>query len=453
MTKPFTETRSALQNMLGDLALNDMAMDHMHVLCDVIGERSMGSRGEVRARDYIHDQFEAFGLTDVAIEPFQTTHWVRGVTSAKITSPIERPIRSLALPMNGSHNVEAPIVWTPFETEEEFGKFAAAVRGKICVVPGRPRGRLTKNWLHRMDRIRLAAEAGAVGFLWASNREGQILPTGAVGLDSQNLPALGITREDGLLLHRLLLSQTEVRLAINTENRTQEGTSWNVVGEIPGSSPDAPVVMVTAHYDSHDITEGAIDNASGCAVILETARILATHYRNQGCRFRFAIFSGEEHGLLGSMAYVQRHKKQLESVRLLINVDGVGDGSMSKYVVVPFGRELVNYIESLYSNRNMPAEVDNILALVWDHGPFALTGVPSTSLSTKASDGYSHTNADTLDKVSPMDLRNSVNYCALLAYEVAIDEKWSIGHMSEPSIREHIKDDPGALKLLQKVNQ
>jgi aminopeptidase YwaD len=430
-------------------------MRSMHELCDVIGHRPTGSSGELKARDYLVAEFKRYGLIHVTAEPFNTPIWRRGPCVARITSPITRDIRVLALPLNRSHAVNAEAVWLDFETEAEFARIQHQVEGKIVINQGEPKVGLSGTTLHRSERVRLAHGAGAAAFMWVSNWPGHVLPTGSMDADiAREMPAFGITREDALLVKRLNeYHGMPVTLTVETENELTSGTSWNVVAELPGRSPDAPIVMATAHYDSHDVTEGAFDNAAGCAAVLECARVLSEEGRSDGCRVRFVIFSAEEIGLRGSTEYTKLHREDLASIRFLFNADGLGVTPSSKYVHVPFNRDLVKYIDAAYLSLGFSVEVENALAMNWDHAPFAARGVPVASLTAKWPAGqllhFGHTPSDSLDKIDPDDMRLVALCFTALVHRAAYDHDWSIAHLSREAVMRELAS-AGKTHLLER---
>lgn len=418
-------------------------MEHVHELCDVIGPRPAGSEAEEVACSYLVEQFRNCGLVNVAREPFDAPHWTRGRTSAALISPVARPIRALALPMNLTHSLEADVVWAPFETEEEFERMAPAIRGKVVLNQAAAKIGMSGAMLHRSDRIRMAADAGAEAFLWMANRPGQLLPTGSMDPKiARRMPAFGISLEDGELVRRLLDAHEEpVRLRIETENSLETKTSWNVSGEV--GAGDGDLVLVTAHYDSHDITVGAFDNAAGTAIVLECARALARHYADSGPRIRFVIFSAEEVGLAGSRSYVEQHASEIADIRFMINADGLGAIPSTKYVHVPFRPDLAAHLEGIFRHHGYSVEVEEALALNWDHAPFALEGVPVASITAKWKAGtllhYGHTASDTPEKLDPQDLRYAASCVALLATRIALDADWPLEHLDARDIEKKLE--------------
>jgi aminopeptidase YwaD len=418
---------ASLRSVLGDVMTSNEMMAHLHHLCDVVGARPAGSVAEARARDYLHAQFERFGLTNVLDEPFDAPHWTRGSTVARVVAPVEREIELLALPLNRSHQLKAAVVSASFRTMTEFDQVAPRLKGKVCINYGEAVTGAGAEVLHRGERVRLAHSAGAAAFLWVSNWPGGVLPTGSMDPDiAKEMPAFGISLEDAGLLERLIDRQGGATLEIATRNDLAIGTSWNVSADLATGGPEAPIVVVTAHYDSHDVTTGAHDNAAGCAVVLECARVLSEHYRHAGCSFRFVIFSAEEVGLVGSKHYAYHHAAELRRIRFLLNADGLGVLPSRKYIHIPFHVEAARYLSATFARYGFDVDVDNALNLNWDHAPFAVRGVPVGSITAKWPPGtrvsFGHTKSDTLDKIDPQDMRYIACCSSLVAFHLAVDD-------------------------------
>jgi hypothetical protein len=432
--------RSIVDAVVGRTATGGSTERDMHELCDVIGHRPAGSPGEARALAYILGRYAELGLAAIEAEPFEAPHWRRGPTSARITAPIERSIRVLALPHNLTHRVRAPVVCADFETAEEFAAIAPRLKGAICLNRAVPRVGMAGAMLHRSERIRLAHEAGAAAFLWTSNLPGHVLPTGSMSPQiATTMPAFGITLEDATLIQRLDAGGRTVELDIDTRNDTALGTSHNAVAELPGAADGGPILYVTAHYDSHDVTEGAFDNAAGCAVVLAVAEALAEHAPALPCRVRFAIFSAEEVGLVGSSAHARAREGELRSVRFLFNADGLGAVPSWPYVHVPFRSELVPYLRDLFRRYGQAVEVERALALNWDHAPFAARGVPVASITASWPPGrplhYGHTPSDTLEKLDLHEIKRYAAAVATAIVHIALDDGWALPAWTREEVR------------------
>jgi Iap family predicted aminopeptidase len=435
--------RRRLALAIGTAMIGDGGMRHVHALCDTIGRRPAGSPAERLAVDYVLRAMEEAGLRDIHQEAFEAEHWFRGRTAAEITAPVSREIALLALPGTLDHDVEAPVVWAPHQTRDEFLAHADAFAGAIVVNTSVPKVGLSGSGgpLHRSERNRLVFEAGAAAFLWVAQRPGHILPTGSVARDiGEAMPSFGISLEDATLIERLLARGERVTMRIGTRNERRDGTSWNVVGEHGPS--DGALTMLSAHHDSHDVTVGAFDNAAGCAAVLEAARAL-TEVGSETCRLRVAIFSAEESGLQGSRQYVERHAEGLGDLRFLLNLDGLGAVPSWKYVHVPMRDDVARYIDAVFRHYGFRVEVEEALALNWDHAPFALRGVPVASLTAKWPPGtllhYGHTSADTPEKVDGEDMRATTACTVALMGHVMLDRGWSLPHLDAETVAERVK--------------
>ncbi len=416
--------------------------EHLHVLCDRIGPRPVGSVGEGAARDYLLATLRSYGLRAIRAEPFLTLHWQRGTTNATITRPLRRPLELLALPLTQNAAVAAEAVWTTFSTHEAFVRAAPTLGGKICINKADIGVNLSGTVLHRAERARLARDAGAAAFLWVTDRPGNLPATGCINPRvAEGMPAFAASLETGLLLKRLL-AKAPVWMEIDTRNRAREGTSWNVLAEVGSQAGRVPAVILTAHYDTHDITPGAFDNAAGCAVVLECAR-LAARLGGARCRVEFLFTSGEEYGLRGAMHYAKAHRQDLSNVRLQLNVDGLGAGATYPLVHSAFHPDLVRYLSTVLEDAQLGADVKLQLAYNWDHVPFMLEGVPAASLTAgwdAATPHYAHTVADTLDKI---DLQNltQMSLCAGVIMKAAAQEAfWKVQSLSREEVLSTIKE-------------
>ncbi len=118
-------------------------------------------------------------------------------------------------------------------------------------------------------------------------------------------PTVVLRNEDYGRITRILADGTPVRLEFNIVNQTYPaGKSYNAVAEIRGTDKADEVVMLGGHLDSWHSATGATDNAIGCAVMMEAARILQAIGVKPRRTIRVALWGGEEQGLLGSKAYV-----------------------------------------------------------------------------------------------------------------------------------------------------
>jgi len=205
-----------------------------------------------------------------------------------------------------------------------------------------------------------------------------------------------------------------------------------VVGEIPGSDKADEIVMLGGHLDSWHSATGATDNGIGSSIMLEAARVIQSLGLKPRRTIRVALWSGEEEGLLGSLAYVKQHfgtfedqKPEFAKLDCYFNVD-TGTGRLRGGSI--FG----------------PAEGAAILRRALE--PFADLGVagalPSTSRVTGGTDSTSfnnaglpgigmqqdpieynsvthHTKLDTYERIVPEDVKSAATVIAASVWYVA----------------------------------
>jgi hypothetical protein len=150
----------------------------------------------------------------------------------------------------------------------------------------------------------------------AGREHGQIRAFNNRSFDvSKVVPTVVMRNEDYGRISRILADGTDVMLEFNIVNRVYpEGkTSYNAIAEISGSDRADEVIMLGGHLDSWHAATGATDNAIGCTIMMEAARILKTLNLKPRRTVRVALWSGEEQGLLGSQAYVKEHFGTFES--------------------------------------------------------------------------------------------------------------------------------------------
>ena len=317
-------------------------------LTDVIGPRLTNSPGMRQAEGWTQEQFRKWGLQNVRKEGFDFGRgWSFDRASVRMMTP--RAVQLDAIPIAWTPGttgpLTAPVIVAPMSAERHFEKWRGQLRGKIVMVslpttgsePNEaPFQRLTNEDIAKLDVFRqprydpaaadrrlkrldfakkldafLKAE-GAVAMLTQSYRDAKLLHgegyTFGVG-DTPALPGIQLAAEDYRRLARLAklgpAPTVELNVAVRFDDSDTQG--YNVLADIPGSDPRAGYVMAGAHLDSWVAGDGAADNAAGSAMVMEAARILSRMGVRPKRTIRFALWSGEEQGLLGSLAYVEKH--------------------------------------------------------------------------------------------------------------------------------------------------
>ena len=255
----------------------------------------------------------------------------------------------------------------------------------------------------------------------------------------QALPTVVMRNEDYNRITRLLEQGTDVELEFDIRNNVypEGATEYNYTIDIPGTDLANEIVFIGGHIDSWHAGTGATDNATGVAVMMDAARIIHELGLQPRRTIRLAFWTGEEQGLLGSRAYVQKHfgtfedpKPEYDDVVAYLNLDS-GTGRIRGALV--FGpteaAEVLHEIVQPMADLGVAGATETNSRRLGgsDYTAFNQAGLPGVSLSQDPIRYFTttwHTNFDTYDHVLEDDLRQAVAVVATMAYELATrDEK------------------------------
>ena len=375
-----------------------------------LGGRMAASEGEARAAGLVADAFADAGLERVRERAFDAPAWRRGETTLRLTAPGEREFEAIALPYCPAGEVSGELVDVGYGTPEEIA--AVDVAEKVAVASTTTPG--DSRFVHRMEKFGAAAEAGAEAFVFVNHVPGQLPPTGALTFGREaEIPAVGVSRETGAWLTEYAGEGGAVELSVDAE--TVPGESQNVLARV-GPETDEHVLAV-AHYDAHDIAEGALDNGCGIATLVVAARVLAA--ADLGTEVRVVAVGCEETGLLGAERLAER--TDLDAVRAVVNLDGAG--RFRDLVAMTHTSEATaEAIERVGRETRQPVEVRAEPHPFSDQWPFVRRGVPALQLHSDSGErgrGWGHTHADTRDKVDDRCVREHGVLAALAIRELA----------------------------------
>jgi hypothetical protein len=250
-------------------------------------------------------------------------------------------------------------------------------------------------------------------------------------------PTVVLRNEDYGRIARILADGTPVQLEFNIVNHIwPKAQGYNVIAEIPGTDKADEFVMLGGHLDSWHSATGATDNAIGCAVMMEAARILQAIGVKPRRTIRVALWGGEEQGLLGSKAYVKQHfgtaenpKPEFSKFNGYFNVDS-GTGRIRSGSV--FGppeaatvlREIFAPFEDLGMMGVMPTTSRRSGGT--DSTSFNEAGLPGIGLSQDPIEYQTytwHTNLDTYERIIPDDVKKSATSIASALYHLAMRDE------------------------------
>lgn len=467
-------------------------MPTIQTLTDLYGPRLTGSPNLRRAQDWIIQQATAWGLQNAHLEPWDFGHsgWQNERAAVHVVSPIKDPLVVEVLAWTpstpGTVVAETVLVEPPQRpTQADLDTFFGAWHGKLkgrAVMIGQPTrqdvtfqtppkrrddaemraryssdspsgpvppppvtttaspasdrsGPLTADQAANQLNEFLVREGAALRINDAGRAHGQIRAFNNRSFDvSKAVPTVVMRNEDYGRLARLMARRETVAIEATIVNQTYPDgrTQHNVIAELPGTDKAGEVVMLGGHLDSWHAATGATDNAVGVAVMLEVVRALRAIDARPRRTIRVALWSGEEQGLRGSMAYVAQHfgtaeqpKPEYDTVTGYFNLDsGTGRArGMTVFGPPRAARVLRQALAPLAQDGVMGATSTRSRARGGsDHTSFNEIGLPGISVGQDPIEYDSHTwhtNLDTYERIVESDTTHAAIAIATAVYHLA----------------------------------
>ncbi len=417
--------REPAGRLIAEATATDFAWQRLAVLTDRFGHRLSGSEGLEQAIRWAVAEMKRDGLENVHTEPVMVPKWVRGRESATMVEPGPHAIVMLGLGDSigtSPEGVQAEVLVVSSFADLEAR--AALAKGRIVLfnVPFVSYG---DTRTYRMAGPSRAARHGAIAALVrAVGPLGLRTPhTGALqyALDAPRIPAASVTGEDAERMQRLVDRGERVIVRLQREARFEgEVESANVVGELTGRERPDEVVVVAGHLDSWDVGTGASDDGGGCVATWEALRIMKKLGLRPRRTVRVVLFTNEENGGRGGLAYRDRHRAELPKHVMMLESDiGVFRPTGFGLTGSDQARHTVTGIATLL--RGMRADLVGPVGGGADIDPSAReAGIPALSLEV---DGdyfmVHHTPADTIERIVPAELAQCAAAVAVMAYVVA----------------------------------
>ena len=335
------------------------ATEIMKIFEDTAYVRMGGTEAELQAAKYLVDCCAKMGL-HATIEdfPVDMANLQEAVFEADGVSVTCKGYFNA-----GSHEVEAPFYY--LRSTEPYA--LKQCKGKIVMIDG-----YMGYWMYQ-DLL----ENGAVGFVTYdgnanyTDRDIDQRELRSFVHKGNKIPGVNINAKDAIAL--INKGVTSAKILLKQEEYV--GNSRNVVLDMPGEIDE--YIVLTAHYDSTSLSQGAYDNMSGSVGLLGIAEYFTSHPHRYGLRFVWC--GSEERGLLGAKAYCEK-EENLKNVALNINLDMIGC-IMGKFIGCCSAEEkLVHYISYLGSELGFPISVKQDVYSS-DSTPFADKGVPALSFA------------------------------------------------------------------------
>lgn len=445
--------------IMGEAWIGSSIQEHLVQLCDTIGPRWSSSEAERQTVDYVRSRFESAGLARARLEEYALDTWQCEHSEAELVDGAA-PVPVLPLNRCPSFRSEARLVDVGFGTAHAVETARDTLPESIAIMtlafepftPPIPHGL----------RLQSLAVAGAAAAILIDRKEGGRVEYHNLGdwrdavIQEHPLPTVAVSRETGARLRRA--AQAGGALRLNIQSRFYRAPSWNVVAELTGKRWPHEHILVGGHHDTVYDSPGGNDNASGIAVVLETARLLSKLRRERGEEpgrsIRFVTFGAEEQQFQGSTAFVKEHYSEGvgdEPPRLVINLDELATGRVKGLVLAfPHLRTIIQQQLNTMDD-GLQCHVMAQLDTTSDHFPFIRAGLDAAHLwrwrfhGRHPDSDFHHEPGDSLDKVNVRELKEYAGQLArlLLRLSHVSPDDWPRNPVTAQAVKERLEAERG----------
>lgn len=371
--------------------------------------RVSGSQEEKKAAQILLDEIQSIGFEGKE-ETFTVTDTFHTEGTLKVLEPYEKTYTVTCYRCCGSTPNEGVTAGFAY-IEDMLEANLVGIEGKLVLV----QGRMTPELYQKLLKAKVAGYLTFSGTIEDKEEETD-LPTPIMrerltkfGL----MPALNIRAKDAMELVRDRASM--VHFTAKSAAETLE--SRNVVVTVPGTEMPEQIIAFGAHFDSVPFSTGVYDNGAGSVILMELLRYFKEHAPKRTLRFMW--YGSEEVGLLGSKAYVEAHREELDPYQLMINVDVAGAILGTDSAIVSAEQSLVDYTDYLFKQAGMAVKVKQDIYSS-DSIPFADAGVPAINFCRFGAPGtaFIHDRRDTLSFLSAESLEKTTEKILLFSQQM-----------------------------------
>ena len=433
-------TLADLQKIQQASLASDYAYRQTAFLTNNIGPRLTGSPQAARAVEYVADEMRRLGL-EVRLQKLTVPHWVRGVETGELVEwsgmAPETTQKIVLTALGGSvatdeKGLVAEVVVV--ESYEELNRLGAeAVRGKIVLFnvkfnktlaelnqAGAAYGQISQ---YRGGGASAAARLGAAAVLVrsAGGSQNRLAHTGALRYADgvAKIPAAAVAFEDAETIAALAKNGKVRMKLVLTPKTLPDTTSYNVLADLKGSDKADEIVVVGGHLDSWDLGTGALDDAVGVAMAMQTVFILKQLKMQPRRTIRVVAFMNEENGFVGANTYAA----EADAAKHFAAIEGDLGASHPIGFIFAGKEEALAYLRPIAAvlEKQGSGQIDRQPTASSDISTLTAKGVPSFGpwFDTRTYFNYHHTEADTFDKVVPKELAENCSVMAVLAYGLA----------------------------------
>ena len=418
-----------VDRLVGAMLGNTPIIRDLQELTDEIGGRVTGSASNLAAVNWALAKFAEAGVPTTRESYEMPLQWQELATFAEIGGDVLFTPNVVAKPFStGADKVSAPLVDGGLGTANDFARLGDDSQDAWVLI-ATPMlddvvglGGLFAEYSAAAMAESLAFDAGAAGLVFMSSRPNNLLYRLPLLSAKNRQPILLMEREHAERARRLLQGDKSLTLTATIDiDGGYAYQSANVIGEIRGSSSPEEIVVIGAHLDSHDLGTGALDNGSNAMMMIDIARQMTRLGLKPARTIRFALWNGEEQGLVGSWRYTQQHQDELDQHIMAASFD-IGTGRITGFFtggMDGLGEMVDGFLQPVAGLG--PFQQVNVPLVGTDNFDFMMEGIPNL-IAMQADANYAsnyHAASDTFDKVDQQQLKLNSAIAAAIVWGFA----------------------------------
>ena len=363
---------------MNDQHLYNQAESYMKKLCKDISDRSVGSKGNIEATEFFESKLSSLGWA-TNMQKFDALDWWDGGAKLKsedtefevFVSPFSKEFSGRAMLATASDMKELE--------NKNFEEKIILLHGNIAGEQLMPKNFVFYNPERHQKIVSLLENSKARAIICATGRNnelaGGVYPFPLIEDGDFEIPSVYLTEEEGKRL--LTYVDKQVFLEINSKRIPSYGN--NVIGK--QGKNESERIVITAHIDAKKGTPGAIDNASGVAILLVLAEFLSDYEGDK--QIEITAFNGEDYySSPGQMKFIMEEQDDFDNIILNINIDGAaykeGKTAIAFYdlpdMIKKKGIQVINKYPDIVEGSQFPQG---------DHSIFLQKGRPAVTVSSE----------------------------------------------------------------------
>ena len=375
--------------------------------------RYAGTEGEAKTREYLVSEARKSGIT-VELEEFEYLHHRLKSSKIETLAPVQDAFDNLPMCYAGSGVAEGEVVYAGSGTKEEFellGKLGVDIKGKIVLA----------TTFYTYGAYPLAQQYGATGFVVLTDAPYDLARAALATPDHKpgKIPAVLVPAPAGRKI-LMLANSGKLRLRITLDGEFSKKTSSNIVMTVPGTAIPDEQVILTAHYDSHNLGKHAYDDAAGCAVNLELMRVFSQ--LKPARTVKAILFGIEELGFWGSYSYVDRHANELPDIKAVLTSDALMGSPYDFNLELRATKEVRPLASKVVQELGYDIKCEADPQPFSDNFPFQSKGVPAVWLQGEDRSIFFHTAKDDPETLDYDKLKLWADINGEIAYRIATDK-------------------------------